>query len=116
MTALPQIKTRNSTLETPPIPVCDLADLPIGLGRAFTIANQTIALFRTRSGKLFATANSCPHKNGPLSEGLLSADSVVCPLHQFRFDMTSGQCDQENICAVTTYPVTLIGNTVHIQL
>ena len=111
----PDIKSQISDSPTP-IPVCPLEDLPIGLGRAFTIAGKTIAIFRTRAGKLFATNNTCPHKKGPLAEGLLSGDQVVCPLHQFRFDMTSGHCDQENICSVTTYPVTLIDNTVHIQL
>jgi nitrite reductase (NADH) small subunit len=98
------------------IAVCQLDELPVGLGRAFQIAGKTIAIFRTRAGKLFATNNSCPHKNGPLSEGILSGDSVVCPLHQFRFDMKSGLCDQENVCSVKTYDVTLDGTTVYIQL
>jgi nitrite reductase (NADH) small subunit len=98
------------------VPLCPLADLPVGLGRAFTVAGKTIAVFRTRAGKLFATNNSCPHKNGPLSEGILSGDSVVCPLHQFRFDMSSGACDQENVCAVATYQVIEMEGVVYIKL
>ena len=102
--------------DSSPVPVCQLSELPIGLGRAFRIAGKTIAIFRTRAGQLFATDNTCPHKSGPLSEGLLSGDAVVCPLHQFRFNMTTGTCDQDNVCQVTTYQVTMIDSTVHVQL
>jgi nitrite reductase (NADH) small subunit len=115
---LTQIQNQKSQIENPAdaVPVCDLSDLPVGLGRAFRIADKTISVFRTRSGKLFATDNRCPHKGGPLSEGMLAGESVVCPLHQFRYDMTSGACDQEGACPVATYPVTLVGTTVHVTL
>ena len=116
MTTIPEIENQKSEIENRSLPLCPLADLPLGLGRAFTIASKTIAVFRTRSGKLFATDNRCPHKSGPLAEGLLSGDSVVCPLHQFRFDMTTGTCDQESICPVMTYKVTLLNDTVYITL
>ena len=98
------------------VAVCDIHDLPVGLGRAFRVGGKTIAIFRTRSGKIFATDNRCPHKDGPLAEGLLSGDAVVCPLHAFRFDLHSGACDQESTCSVATYQVTLIGTTVHLHL
>lgn len=85
--------------------VCALEELPVGLGRAFDVAGQTLALFRTRRGGVFAVENRCPHKGGPLAEGMLAGDAVVCPLHAFRFDMQSGACDQPGACAVKTYAV-----------
>ncbi|HVT83265.1 MAG TPA: nitrite reductase small subunit NirD [Phycisphaerae bacterium] len=126
---LPQIEDRNSgaapAIENRPsqisnlkseIHLCSLDDLPLGLGRAFEIQGRTIALFRTRTGKVFAFDNQCPHKQGPLSEGMLAGDSVVCPLHAFRFDMNTGDCDQPNTCALKTHPVELRNNEVFIQL
>ena len=105
--------------ETPAVPwvrICSLEELPVGLGRAFRVAEQTVALFRTRAGRVFAVDNRCPHKNGPLAEGMLAGDSVVCPLHAFRYEMASGQCDQPGACPVTTYPVEVRGSDVFLTL
>ena len=43
-------------------------------------------MFRTRTGKVFAVDGTCPHKGGPLADGMLVGEQVVCPLHAFRFD------------------------------
>ena len=101
---------------TPPIQLCALDELPIGLGRAFNINGRSIAVFRTRKGKLFAVDNRCPHKNGPLAEGMLAGDQIVCPLHTFRFDGRTGECDQPGQCAVQAHEVTETGGLVSIRL
>lgn len=85
--------------------VCELDELPIGLGRAFRVGGHKVAVFRTRAGKVFAVANECPHKGGPLADGMLAGDQVVCPMHSFRFGSDAGECDQAGTCAVATYPV-----------
>ncbi|MBN9517664.1 Rieske 2Fe-2S domain-containing protein [bacterium] len=95
--------------------LCALDDLPVGLGRPFVVEGRTIAVFRARDGKVFATDNACPHKNGPLADGMLVGHQVVCPLHAFRFG-TDGECDQPNVCAVATYPVEVEGAAVFITL
>ena len=98
----------ETNIETPAAPwvrICSLDELPVGLGRAFRVADKTIAVFRTRAGKVFAVDNRCPHRNGPLAEGMLAGNTVVCPLHAFRFDLHNGDCDQPNACSVTTYSV-----------
>jgi nitrite reductase (NADH) small subunit len=94
--------------------VCELSELPIGLGRAFQVGDEAVAVFRTRGGKVFAVANKCPHKGGPLADGMLVGDQVVCPLHSFRFDSAGGECDQPGVCAVGTYPVEVIDGFVRI--
>lgn len=86
-------------------PVCELDDLPIGLGRSFRAGNQVFALFRTRAGKVLATEANCPHKGASLANGMLAGEQIVCPLHAFRFDGRTGECDQEGVCRVDTYPV-----------
>ncbi len=96
--------------------ICELHELPIGLGRAFRLGEHSVAVFRTRTGKVFAVANECPHKGGPLADGMLAGDQVVCPLHTFRFDSTSGECDQPGVCAVRTYPVEVIEGFVRIGI
>jgi nitrite reductase (NADH) small subunit len=94
--------------------VCALDELPIGLGRAFRVGGHPVAVFRMRSGKVFAVANECPHKGGPLADGMLAGEQVVCPLHSFRFDSTSGDCDQPGVCTVATHPVEIVGDFVRV--
>lgn len=98
------------------VPVCRLDEIPLGLGRAFRIGEHVVALFRSRSGSVFAMDNRCPHKGAPLTDGMLAGDQVVCPYHAFRFDTRSGECDQNGVCGVGTYPVKVIDGTVQVAL
>ena len=94
--------------------VCELNELPAGLGRAFRVDGVAIAVFRTRAGAVLAVANECPHKGGPLADGMLAGNMIVCPLHGFRFDAREGTCDQASTCPVATYPVEVIGGFVRV--
>jgi nitrite reductase (NADH) small subunit len=98
------------------IPLCTLDDIPLGLGRAFEVAGRTIAVFRARNGKVFAVDGSCPHKGGPLADGMLIDEQVVCPLHAFRFHGTSGECDQANVCSIATYPAEVCDGEVLVTI
>jgi len=98
------------------VTVCELDDIPIGLGRAFRIGEDSIAIFRTRSGRVFAVANSCPHKGGPLADGMLAGEQIVCPMHSFRFDPNNGECDQPGICAIATYPVEVVDGSIRVRI
>ncbi len=53
--------------------------IPKGEGRTFKLGELKIAVFHTRAGEVFARQAQCPHRDGPLSDGLLGADKVVCP-------------------------------------
>ena len=85
--------------------LCVLDDLPEGLGRAFRVGDTPLAVFRSRGGRVFAVDGVCPHKGGPLADGMLAGDQVVCPYHAFRFDSASGECDQPGVCGIKAYPV-----------
>jgi nitrite reductase (NADH) small subunit len=85
--------------------VCPVGDIPVGLGRAFRLGRERVAVFRSRSGKVFAVADRCPHRGGPLADGMIVGDQVVCPLHAFRFHGETGTCDQAGACSIATYPV-----------
>ena len=64
--------------------------IPLGQGRCYIIGKEEVAVFRQRDGRLFAVANRCPHRQGPLSEGVIGAGKVICPLHAHKFDLLTG--------------------------
>jgi nitrite reductase (NADH) small subunit len=78
--------------------------IPVGEGRTFTVDGAEIAVFRPRSGELYATQAACPHAGGPLADGLVGNGTVICPFHAYRFDLATG-CPDGNSCdPLTTYP------------
>lgn len=84
--------------------------IPHGEGRNFRLPDgREIAVFRARSGELFATQARCPHKGGPLADGLMGAGKVVCPFHGYAFDLTSGEPVMNSCPALTTYAVEMDG-------
>lgn len=72
--------------------------IPPGQGRCYIVGGEEIAVFRQRDGRLFGTQNRCPHKQGPLSEGVIGAGMVLCPLHAHKFDMESGEGSEHGEC------------------
>lgn len=72
--------------------------IPIGQGACFIINDQEIAVFRPRDGRIFAVENRCPHRRGPLSEGIVGGGKVICPLHGHKFDLTTGQGSDPREC------------------
>ncbi|MST94428.1 MAG: hypothetical protein EXS33_04010 [Pedosphaera sp.] len=53
---------------------------------------------RQRDDHLFATQNRCPHKQGPLAEGVAGGGKVICPLHSHKFDLATGQGSEPHEC------------------
>ena len=63
-----------------------------------------IAVFHTRAGQVYAVQAECPHKQGPLADGLLGGTAVMCPFHSRKFDLTTG-IGLQGDCNLQTYPV-----------
>jgi nitrite reductase (NADH) small subunit len=80
--------------------------IPLGEARVFRAAGREIAVFRLRSGELLATGATCPHRGGPLADGLVGGHSVICPLHGFLFDLRSGEPIGRDCNRLQTYRVT----------
>jgi nitrite reductase (NADH) small subunit len=78
--------------------------IPLGQGRCYVVGNREVAVFRQRDGMLFATQNRCPHRQGPLSEGLVGSGRVICPLHAHQFNLETG-CGGEADECVAVYGV-----------
>ena len=76
------------------------AAIPWGQGRCYVVGGREIAVFRQRDGRLFASENRCPHRQGPLSEGLVGGGRVICPLHAHQFNLETG-AGSESECVKT---------------
>ena len=85
-----------------------LTAVPPGEGRTFDIGSRKVAVFHTRQGELFASQAECPHRRGPLADGLLGGSTLVCPLHAWKFDLGTGQAEGGQ-CSLKTYPARLSG-------
>ena len=68
-----------------------LNDIPPSGSRVVETQDKKIAVFRTRDDQVFAVLDACPHKQGPLSQGIVSGHSVTCPLHNWKIDLKSGE-------------------------
>ncbi|RQP04392.1 MAG: nitrite reductase (NAD(P)H) small subunit [Paracoccus sp. BP8] len=82
-----------------------LDDIPRQGARVIRTAQGCVAVFRTMDDRVFALDDRCPHKGGPLSEGIVHGDRVTCPLHNWVFDMNSGAAQGADEGAVRTWPV-----------
>lgn len=75
--------------------------IALGHSLCFIVDGEEIAVFRPRSGGIFAISNRCPHAQGPLFEGVIGEGQVVCPLHGHKFDLTTGQGNEGYECVKT---------------
>ena len=71
--------------------VVELEAIPSMGSRVVETGEIQIAVFRTADDQVFAIKNACPHKGGPLSEGIVHGTSVTCPLHNWKIDLGSGE-------------------------
>ena len=83
-----------------------LRQIPRGEGRTFEVQSQRIAIFHARTGEVFATQADCPHREGPLSDGLMGGTTLVCPLHAWKFDLRTGKALYGD-CDLQTFRVRL---------
>ena len=81
-----------------------LSQIPKGEGRTFGIGTLRVAVFHTHAGQVFATQAECPHRGGPLADGLTDELTVICPLHDRVYDFRSG-AGLGNECHIAVYPV-----------
>lgn len=88
------------------VEVCRIDDIPaLGARVLERVGGDNIALFRTASGNVFALRDRCPHKGGPLSQGIVAGETVTCPLHSWNLSLESGEARAPDMGCVATYPV-----------
>lgn len=91
-----------------------VSQVPVGEGRTFAVADSQIAVFRLRDGSLRALDAVCPHKGGPLADGLADESVVVCPLHGATYDMCTG-VEAAGGTPVRSYPVSEVDGRIQIS-
>ncbi|UXA16200.1 nitrite reductase small subunit NirD [Mycobacterium sp. SMC-4] len=90
-------------------------EIPVGEGRTFTIDGTQIAVFRLRDGSLRAIDAVCPHRGGPLADGLADACVVVCPLHGHTFDLRTGREVSGADMSVRSYSVETVDGAIRLN-
>lgn len=98
------------------IPVGRVEDIPRQGSRVVRTARGDIALFRTVTDRVFALEDRCPHKGGPLSQGIVHGDRVTCPLHNWVIELATGEAVAPDRGCAGAIPVRLTDGTVHIAL
>ena len=90
-----------------------LDQIPVRGSRTVPVAGgEEIAVFRTGDNQVFALVNRCPHKGGPLSQGIIHGHSVACPLHNWNIALATGQAQGEDKGCTPTIPVKIDGGRV----
>ncbi|MEO2038911.1 MAG: nitrite reductase small subunit NirD [Martelella sp.] len=98
------------------IAIGHIDDIPQRGARCVNTALGRIAVFRTVEDEVFAIDDRCPHKGGPLSEGMVHGRAVTCPLHNMVISLESGTAQGADEGAVQTYPVRVEDGRLSIAL
>ncbi|HEX4911088.1 MAG TPA: nitrite reductase small subunit NirD [Permianibacter sp.] len=93
-----------------------LHDIPRQGARVVRTRHGDVAVFRNSSDEVFALLDRCPHRGGPLSEGIVHGRLVSCPLHAWQVQLDSGEAKAPDIGCVPRFPVKLIGTQVYLGL
>jgi nitrite reductase (NADH) small subunit len=98
------------------IHVGSLADIPRQGARVVQRSDGDIAVFRTADDRVFALRDRCPHKGGPLSQGIVHGDRVSCPLHDWKIHLDSGMAVEPDEGCAARFPVRMEGEMIYLSL
>ncbi|MCG6969568.1 MAG: nitrite reductase small subunit NirD [Gammaproteobacteria bacterium] len=98
------------------IEIASLHDIPRLGARVIKTDTVQIAVFRTASDEVFALKDECPHRKGPLSQGIVHDTTVTCPLHNWKIDLASGNAKGPDEGCTRSYPVKVENGQVYLGL
>lgn len=93
-----------------------LDDIPRHGARCVATPHGRIAVFRTGDDQVFATEDRCPHKGGPLSQGIVHGTSVTCPLHSWVISLETGKAQGADEGQIRTIPIKIEGGELFMAL
>ena len=96
------------------IQIASLEDIPRRGARVLRTDTMDIAVFRTATDQVFALRDQCPHKGGPLSQGIVHGETVTCPLHNWRIDLASGVAQGPDEGCAHSYPIKVEDGTIYL--
>lgn len=98
------------------IEICLLEEIPQLGARVIKTGIGDIAVFRTAGDEVFALMDRCPHKGGPLSQGIVYDKRVACPLHNWVISLDTGEATGADVGCTNHYPARIENNTVYVSL
>ncbi|GAB4301835.1 MAG: nitrite reductase small subunit NirD [Thiohalomonadaceae bacterium] len=98
------------------IAIGTLEDIPRQGARVVQTASGEIAVFRAGDDAVFALANRCPHKGGPLAEGIVFDHHVACPLHNWKISLENGEAHAPDVGCARRYAVRVESGSVWLDI
>ena len=91
--------------------------IPLREGRSIEVGGRQVAVFNLGE-RFVAVENSCPHRGGPLADGIVSGNAIVCPLHAWKFELDSGESinHKESAACLRTFPVRLEAGVISVEI
>ena len=110
------MQAMNTMAEQEWIEIGKLEDIPKLGARVVRTREGDIAVFRTAEDEIFALRDKCPHKGGPLSQGIVHGKRVACPLHDWKINLDSGEAVAPDEGCAASFPVKLEGDVITLSL
>ena len=96
--------------------ILTLQDIPKLGARVIKTAQGDIAVFRTVDDEVFALRDKCPHKGGPLSQGIVFGKKVACPLHNWNISLEDGNAVAPDVGCAQRFPIKVENGEVYLSL
>lgn len=97
--------------------ICPVEDIPLLGARVVKNGNNPdIAVFRDAEDNVYAVQDRCPHKNGPLSQGIVAGKHVTCPLHAWRIGLDNGQAAAPDVGCAKPYSTRVVDGVVYVDM
>jgi nitrite reductase (NADH) small subunit len=93
-----------------------LTSLPARGARVVRVGAASIAVFRTSAGEVYALRDVCPHRGGPLSQGIVHGTRVTCPLHDWVIDLKTGRATGADEGSTATFNVRVVDGRIALEL
>ena len=97
------------------IRIASRSEIPEGSGKSVEVGGRKVALFQI-DGTIYAIAGECIHQGAPLGEGMVEGKCVVCPWHEWRFDVVTGVCETTEGARQETFPVEVEGDDIYVEI
>ena len=98
------------------VKVAPLDEIPVLGARVVRNNMVDIGVFRSEDDRIFAINNSCPHKGGPLSEGIVYGDKIACPLHSWKISLVDGKADEPDVGQTACFNTKVEDGFVYLEL
>lgn len=94
--------------------VCSVADIPQMMPRKVDVGGRNLLLCRG-DAEVYAVDEVCPHKNKSMAYGVVHQGRIICPHHQYEFELSTGRCRRKRCPPVLTYEVELVDDQVYVR-